>query len=230
MTGLLLLISLLLVLLNGFFVAAEFALVRAKASHFVDGDEQDSRRSKRALFEIEHIDSYLSACQLGITMASIGLGFAGEPAFSALLEPIFEPLFGASATTAISITLAFFIITVLHIIIGELAPKSFAIAAPEPVARWVSEPLHLFHVIFRPFIWTLNSIAGRLVRLFGVQPVSELELGTTGDDLRMIVAHAQMRKTLDAGEAHMLSGVFELHEHEARQVMTPIPAVVTVDV
>ena len=110
------------------------------------------------------------------------------------------------------------------------AAKSIAIASPEPVARWVAEPLHFFRVLFRPFIWALNGAANRLVRLFGVKPASELELGTTGDDLRMLVAHATVRKTLDAGEAHMLSGVFELHEHEARQVMTPIPAVVTVDV
>lgn len=230
MTALLLTVAVFLVLLNGFFVAAEFALVRAKASHLGESAESGSRASQLALQEIEQIDSYLSACQLGITLASIGLGFVGEPALGPLLEPIFEPIFGESAGVAISIAFAFLIITVLHIVIGELAPKSIAIASPEPVARWVAAPLHGFRVFFRPFIWALNGAANRLVRLLGVKPVSELELGTTGEDLRMIVAHARTRKTLDAGEAHMLSGVFELHEHEARQVMTPIPAVVTVDV
>jgi CBS domain containing-hemolysin-like protein len=230
MTGLLLATTFLLVLLNGFFVAAEFSLVRAKASHLETQAEAGSRRSQRALQSIEQIDSSLSACQLGITLASIGLGFAGEPALGHLLEPIFEPIFGESASTAAAIALAFLIITVLHIVIGELAPKSVAIAKPEPVARWVAEPLYYFRVFFRPFIWSLNGAANWLVGLFGVRPASEMELGTTGDDLRLLVAHATLRKTLDAGEAHMLSGVFELHEHEARQVMTPIPAVVTVDI
>ncbi len=230
MTALLLVVTALLVLLNGFFVAAEFSLVRAKASHLAAEAESGSRRSRRALQAIEQIDSSLSACQLGITMASIGLGFAGEPALGGLLEPLFEPLFGDEAATAAAIALAFLIITVLHIVIGELAPKSVAIASPEPVARWVARPLGVFRTVFRPLIWALNGTANSLVRLFGVRPASELELGTTGDDLRMLVAHATLRKTLDAGEAHMLSGVFELHEHEARQVMTPIPAVVTVDI
>ncbi|MFY9487562.1 MAG: hemolysin family protein [Solirubrobacterales bacterium] len=231
MTALLLLIALLLVLLNGFFVAAEFALVRARASVLEqDIEENGSKRSIKALYAVRHIDAYLSACQLGITMASIGLGFAGEPAIGHLFEPAFEDIFGEDAGLAIAVAFAFLIITVLHIVIGELAPKSVAIAIPEATARWTAMPLGFFRRLFSPFIHVLNGTANRLVGLFGIKPASEAVLGATGEDLRLLVEHGRSHRTLDAGEAHMLSGVFELHENEARNVMTPIPAVVTIDI
>ncbi len=231
MNALLLIVALLLVLLNGFFVAAEFSLVRARASVLEqDMEEHGSKRSAKALEAISQIDSYLSACQLGITMASIGLGFAGEPALGTMLEPLFDGIFGEGASVAAAITTAFIIITVLHIVIGELAPKSVAIASPEATVRWTAQPLGVFRRIFSPFIHVLNGTANRLVGLFGVRPASEMRLGATGEELRMLVEHGRSHRTLDAGEAHMLSGVFELHENEARNVMTPIPAVVTIDV
>jgi CBS domain containing-hemolysin-like protein len=230
---LLLLVTLLLVLINGLFVAAEFSLVRAKASLLetrVEEDGDDSRRTRAAITAMSQIDSYLSACQLGITMASIGLGFAGEPALGHLLEPLFGDALSDSAATAASVALAFVIITVLHIVIGELAPKSVAIAQPETTARWLSGPLSVFKRIFSPVISLLNGTANRLVGMFGIKPASEMELGATGEDLRALVEHGRSHSTLDPGEAHMLSGVFELHENQARNVMTPIPAVVTIDV
>ncbi|MBJ7458428.1 MAG: HlyC/CorC family transporter [Thermoleophilaceae bacterium] len=233
MTYLLLLVTLLLVLINGFFVAAEFSLVRAKASLLENPDEEgvnESRRNRAALTAMSQIDSYLSACQLGITLASIGLGFAGEPALGHLIEGWLGDSLSANASTAISITIAFTIITVLHIVIGELAPKSIAIAKPEQTARWLAGPLSIFKRIFSPAIVVLNGAANRLVGLFGIRPASEMELGATGEDLRALVEHGRSHSTLDPGEAHMLSGVFELHENEARNVMTPIPAVVTIDV
>lgn len=231
MTALLLVVAVLLVFINGFFVAAEFALVRARSSVLEqDVEENGSRRSAKALEAISHIDSYLSACQLGITMASIGLGFAGEPALGHIFEPLFDGVFGESAGIAVAVATAFMIITVLHIVIGELAPKSVAISIPEATARWTSGPLGVFRKFFSPLIHVLNGTANRLVGVFGIKPASELEFGATGEELRMLVEHGRSRKTLDAGEAHMLSGVFELHENEARNVMTPIPAVVTIDV
>lgn len=230
MTGLYLATAGFLVVLNGFFVAAEFSLIRSRASRLQAEADAGSRSATRAIKEIREIDSYLSACQLGITMASIGLGFVGEPALGHLFEPLMGAIFGEAAALGSSIAVAFLIITVLHIVIGELAPKSVAIATPEPVARWVAEPLHLFRVIFGPFISVLNGTANWLVGLFGVRPASEMELGVGGEDLRMMISHASTSRTLDAGEAHMLSGVFEMHEKEARQVMTPIPAVVTIDI
>lgn len=233
MSWLLLLVTLALVVINGLFVAAEFSLVRAKASLLetrVEEEGDDSRRTRAAITAMSQIDSYLSACQLGITMASIGLGFAGEPALGRLIEPLFGDTLGPKAQTAVAITIAFVIITVLHIVIGELAPKSIAIAKPETTARWLAGPLGVFRRIFAPVIVVLNGTANWLVGLFGVRPASEMELGATGADLRAMVAHGRSRATLDPGEAHMLSGVFELHESQARNVMTPIPAVVTVDI
>lgn len=233
MTYLLLFVTLLLVLINGFFVAAEFSLVRAKASlleHPEDEGVDNSRRTRAALTAMSQIDSYLSACQLGITLASIGLGFAGEPALGHLIEGWFGDSLSEGASTAISIGIAFTIITVLHIVIGELAPKSVAIAKPEQTARWLAGPLSIFKRIFHPAIVVLNGAANRLVGMFGIRPASEMELGATGEDLRALVEHGRSHSTLDPGEAHMLSGVFELHENEARNVMTPIPAVVTIDV
>ncbi|MGH2907145.1 MAG: hemolysin family protein [Solirubrobacterales bacterium] len=231
MTGLLLFVALLLVIVNGFFVAAEFSLVRARASLIEQQDEDDSsRRSRAALTAITQIDSYLSACQLGITMASIGLGFVGEPAVGHLLEPVLDGVVSDGAAVAISVAIAFTIITVLHIVIGELAPKSIAIAKPEPTALWLAGPLSVFKRIFSPAITALNGTANALVGLVGIRPASEMELGATGEDLRAIVEHGRSHRTLDPGEAHMLSGVFELHENQARNVMTPIPAVVTIDV
>lgn len=231
MTGLLLFVAAFLVLLNGFFVAAEFSLVRAKASMLEsDAEENDSRRSRAAVTAVTQIDSYLSACQLGITMASIGLGFVGEPALGHILEPLLGDVFGEATAVALTVIIAFSIITVLHIVIGELAPKSIAIARPEGTARWLAGPLSIFKRIFQPLIVVLNGTANWLVGLAGIRPASEMELGATGDELRAMVQHGRTRRTLDAGEAHMLSGVFELHENEARNVMTPIPAVVTIDI
>ncbi len=233
MSWLLLLITLLLVLVNGFFVAAEFSLVRAKASLLetqVEEGVDNSRRTRAALTAMSQIDAYLSACQLGITMASLGLGFAGEPALGHLLEPLFGDAFGERTATAVAVTLAFIIVTVLHVVVGELAPKSVAIAKPETTARWLAGPLGLFKRIFAPAIFLLNGTANWLVGLFGIRPASEMELGATGADLRALVEHGRSHATLDPGEAHMLSGVFELHENEARNVMTPIPAVVTIDI
>lgn len=233
MTWLLLLVTFLLVLINGLFVAAEFSLVRAKASLLearVEEEGDDTRRTRAALTAMTQIDSYLSACQLGITMASIGLGFAGEPALGHLIEDAFGTTFSEGTTTALAVAIAFSIITVLHIVIGELAPKSVAISQPEGVARWLAGPLSIFKRIFSPLITALNGTANWLVGLVGVRPASEMELGATGEDLRALVEHGRSHSTLDPGEAHMLSGVFELHENEARNVMTPIPAVVTIDV
>lgn len=233
MNTLLLIVTLLLVVVNGLFVAAEFSLVRAKASLLearVEEDGDDSRRTRAALSAMGQIDAYLSACQLGITMASIGLGFAGEPAIGGLLEPLFGDLFGERTTTVIAVTLAFVIITVLHIVIGELAPKSVAISRPEGVARWLAGPLGVFRRIFSPLITVLNGTANWMVGLFGVRPASEVTLGTSSADLRALIEHGRSHATLDPGEAHMLSGVFELHESQARNVMTPIPAVVTIDI
>jgi CBS domain containing-hemolysin-like protein len=219
-----------LVLLNAFFVAAEFALVRARRSKLEAMAEEGLAGTKVALAEIEDISEALSACQLGITLASIGIGFLGEPAIAKLVEPAFGGL-SHGVAVAISITIAYVLTTSLHITVGEQVPKIFAITHAERVVRRVARPLRAFRLAFRPFVALLNTVSNGILRLLGVKPeqISEGE-GGSPEELKLIIAESLQGGKIDPGEAGMLSGVFHLHEQEARQVMTPIPAVVTVDV
>jgi CBS domain containing-hemolysin-like protein len=218
-----------LVIANGFFVAAEFSLVRSRESKMEALRDEGARGAALALRQIDRIDEYLSACQLGITMASLGIGFLGEPAIARLLEDPLGNAVGHGAAVAIAIAFAYLVTTALHITFGEQVPKIYSIVKPEGTARRVARGLQLFRVVFNPLIWGLNSASNAILRALGVDPQAQLEEVTSADDLKMIIARSVTGGKLDAGEAGMLSGVFHLHEQQARQVMTPIPAVVTVD-
>jgi CBS domain containing-hemolysin-like protein len=218
-----------LVAINGFFVAAEFALVRVRREKIEAMAEEGKRSAALVIRQLDAIDRYLSACQLGITMASIGIGFLGEPALASLFEDPLGEVVGHGVAVAIAFAVAFAIATTLHITTGEQVPKIFAISRPEIVARRVARPLQWFASSFRPFEWALTKISNGMLRMFGVNAQAEFEEQTRSEDLKMLIARGVTGGTLDPGEAHMLSGVFHLHEQEARQVMTPIPAVVTVD-
>jgi CBS domain containing-hemolysin-like protein len=227
---LLLLGVLVLVAANGLFVAAEFSLVRARQERLEAMREEGSRGAELALREIERIDEYLSACQLGITMASLGIGFLGEPAIASLLEGPLGGVASHGVATAIALTLAYLVTTSLHITVGEQVPKIYSIVHAEGTARRIARPLHWYRVAFKPFIWALNSVSNWLLRAVGVDARTQFEEITSSEDLKLIIARSVHGGELDPGEAGMLSGVFHLHEQQARQVMTPIPAVVTVDV
>jgi CBS domain containing-hemolysin-like protein len=228
MTALLLVALLLLVFANGFFVAAEFSLVRSRRSR-LEALARDNPRYNRVLKQVEDMSEYLSACQFGITLASLGIGFLGEPALAELIKPIFGGLsHGVSA--AIAIALAYALATSLHITLGEQVPKIYAIVKAERVAVRVARPLDWFNSAMRPFIAVLNLASNSLLRLARIDPEAQFEEGQSPSELRFLIAQAQTGGHLDAGEAGMLQGVFHLHEQEARQVMTPIPAVVTVDI
>jgi CBS domain containing-hemolysin-like protein len=230
MTQVLLLLGVvILVGLNGFFVAAEFSLVRSRDSRLEQMRDEGLRGARLAMAEIDRIDEYLSACQLGITMASLGIGFLGEPAIASLLEDPLGNVVGHGVAVAISLFFAYFLTTSLHITVGEQVPKIYAIVNPEPVVRRVARGLHWFRVAFNPFIWLLNTASNGLLRTVGVDPRAEFDEATSAEDLKLLIARSSRGGKLDPGEAGMLSGVFHLHEQEARQVMTPIPAVVTVD-
>jgi CBS domain containing-hemolysin-like protein len=229
-TALALVALLALVAINGFFVASEFALVRVRREKIEAMADDGKRSAALVIRQLDSIDRYLSACQLGITMASIGIGFLGEPAIASLLEDPLGGVVGHGVAVAISFAIAFTIATTLHITTGEQVPKIFAIARPETVARRIARPLHWFASTFRPFEWALTKLSNGMLRLVGVNAQAEFEEETRSEDLKMLIARGVTGGTLDPGEAHMLSGVFHLHEQEARQVMTPIPAVVTVDV
>ncbi|MBA3299326.1 MAG: HlyC/CorC family transporter [Thermoleophilaceae bacterium] len=231
MTELLLLVGVaVLVAANGFFVAAEFALVRARDGKLQQMENDGARGAALAGHQLERIDEYLSACQLGITMASIGIGFMGEPAIASLLEEPLGGVVGHAAAVAISFGVAYLLVTAAHITVGEQVPKIYAITHAEETARRAARLLQAFRVTFKPFIWALNTTSNAMLRTIGVNPQAEFEEISSSDDLKMIIARSATGGKLDPGEAGMLRGVFHLHEQEARQVMTPIPAVVTVDV
>ena len=228
-TALLLLAVLVLVLLNGFFVAAEFAFVRARKAHLETDAEQGKRGAALAVTIADDLSRYLSACQLGITLTSLGIGFLGEPAIASIFEDLIGTSIPHGLSLAISLALAYLITTALHITIGEQVPKIYSIQKSEPVARFVARPLDLFTRAFHPFIQLLNGTSNAILRLIGVRTSGNLEEGETPEELKVLIQQSLIGGKLDPGEAGMLTGVFHLHEQEARQVMTPAPAVVTVD-
>jgi CBS domain containing-hemolysin-like protein len=231
MTQLLFLLGVaLLVAANAFFVAAEFALVRSRESRLEQLRDEGARGAALALRQIDRIDEYLSACQLGITMASLGIGFLGEPAIAELLDDPLGDVVGHGVAVALALAFAYVVTTSLHITAGEQVPKIYSIVHPESVARRTARGLELYRTIFNPFIWLLNSASNGILRTVGVDARAEFEEASSAEDLKLLIARSAHGGKLDPGEAGMLSGVFHLHEQEARQVMTPIPAVVTVDV
>jgi CBS domain containing-hemolysin-like protein len=227
MSVLLLVLLAVLVLLNGLFVAAEFALVRARRSRIETLAQNGLGGAEAALDELDQLDEYLSACQVGITMASIGIGFLGEPSLAHLLEPIFGGL-SHGAAVAISVAIAYALVTSIHISIGEQVPKMLAITRAEGTLRALARPLALFRALSAPFTVALTNLSNAIVRLFGVSP-ERLEEQHTEDDVKAIIRQSATGGGLDPEEAGHLAGVFHLHEQQAREVMTPIPAVVTVN-
>jgi CBS domain containing-hemolysin-like protein len=230
MTELILLLGVaVLVAANGFFVASEFALVRSRQSRLEALRDEGKKGAAAALEQVDRIDEYLSACQLGITMASLGIGFMGEPAIAALLEEPLGDVVSHGVAVAVAISIAYFITTALHITVGEQVPKIYSIVHAEGTARRTARGLHLFRAVFSPLIWLLNTASNWLLRLIGVDARAEFEEVSSSDDLKLLIAQSAHGGKIDAGEAGMLSGVFHLHEQQARQVMTPIPVVVTCD-
>jgi len=230
MTALLIAAIFVLVAVNGFFVASEFALVRASRGRLEAEANDGVRGAARAVAQQGDLSQYLSACQFGITLASLGIGFLGEPAVATLLEPLLGGPLAHGAAVAVSVAVAYILVTALHVIAGEQVPKIFAIVKAERVAKACALPLDIFEIVMRPFIAGLNGAANGVLRLMRIDPEADFDEGGTPDDLKLLISQAQVGGKLDPGEATMLEGVFHLHEQEARQVMTPIPAVVLVDV
>jgi magnesium and cobalt exporter, CNNM family len=227
MSVILLVLLLVLIAVNGFFVAGEFALVRSRRGRIEQLAEEGESGAEEAIEQLDKIDESLSACQIGITMASIGIGFLGEPSLASLLEPVFGG-FSHGVAVALSVTIAFALVTAIHISIGEQVPKMLAIHNAERTARRVSRPLQWFRAATAPVTIGLSAFSNAIVRLFGVDP-TDIEQKHTAEDLKQIIDSSRLGGTLDPGEAGHLAGVFHLHEQQAREVMTPIPAVVTVD-
>jgi CBS domain containing-hemolysin-like protein len=233
LTGQLILIAIaiLLVLLNGFFVASEFAIVKVRRTRIEELIAQGNKAARRAIQTVTHLDEYLSATQLGITMASLGLGWIGEPAFARLFEPLFSSSgrFQAVLVHSLSAGAAFVLITFLHIVLGELAPKSLAIQKTDAVVLSVSGPLILFYRLSYPFIWALNTTANAVLRLAGIRPVAEAETTHSEEEIRLILAQSTRMGILDPDEERLLERVFEFGDRSVRQIMVPAGEVVFLD-
>jgi len=212
-----------LVGLNGYFVAAEFAAVSARLTR-LQTEASSSLMARMALMVKGRLDLYLSACQLGITLASLGLGAVTEPAVAALIRPVFN-WFDVSEHTihGVSFAIAMAISTTLHITVGEQAPKSWAIVAADRILPYLAPPLVIFTYLFYPAIWLLNAASNGLLRLSGtrVEPGRHGELPHTADELKLLLANAVSHGTIEGGDERILTGAFEFSNLKARQIMTP---------
>jgi len=214
--------ALFLVALNAFFVAAEFSLVKVRKTRLAELSEVGSKQAAIALDVTEHLDAYLSACQLGITLASLGLGWLGEPAIASLLAPVFAGFKWDSVLThTVAGIIAFILITFLHIVLGELVPKSAAIRKAESLALWTAGPLKAFYQLFKPVIGALNGLANLLIKRWGIAPANESDLAHTEEELRMLVEASQRHGILDKMEGKLLDNVFEFSDRVVSEVMVP---------
>jgi len=224
-----LILATVLIAINAFFVIAEYALIRSRRARLEIMREDGVKGAGLALEQLGSINEYISAVQIGVTMTSIGIGALGAPALTAILkEPLGEVL-SHGVAIAVAAVVAFVLISSAQLVAGEMVPKFYAIDRAESVARRVARPLQGFSVLFHPFVVALTAVADRILRLLGVDMRLERG-GGSSEELKRLIAESHAGGQIDPGEAGMLTGVFHLHEQEARQVMTPIPAVVTVDI
>jgi putative hemolysin len=229
--GFRLLAVLALVLANGFFVAAEFALISVRKTRIDQLLAEGSRMARPVRRALNNPDQFIAATQLGITMASLGLGWIGEPALAALLYPLFSnlpPTISVATAHSLAVAIAFIIITSLHIVLGELAPKTVALQYPEKTAMLVAKPTELFLRAFRPFIRALNGMGWAVVKMLGMKPPSGHGLVHSEEELKMLVTASQEAGVLEEDEEQMLHRVFHFAEFTAAEMMVPrteMPAV-----
>jgi CBS domain containing-hemolysin-like protein len=216
---------------NGFFVAAEFGLVAVRRTRVEQLVNEGNALARDVRHALDHLDNYIAATQLGITLSSLALGWVGEPAVASWIEPWFVGLPGfwpQLSAHAIAVAIAFAIITTLHIILGELVPKSIALQRSEATSLVVTRPLNVFNWIFGPFIRLMNGAGNMLIRLIGLQPTSAHQLLHSEDELRMLVTASQAGGILEASEEEMIHKVFSFADKEAKQLMVPRTEIVAV--
>jgi CBS domain containing-hemolysin-like protein len=215
-------LGIVLVALNGFFVAAEFALVKVRPTQIEPLVAEGNRRATVVRHMLGHLDAYLSATQLGITLASLALGWVGEPAFAWIIRPLIGPLVGNNAhlLRSISVTVSFLVITVLHIVLGEQAPKTIAIRKAESASLLIAFPLFVFYKLTYPAIWLLNHAANALLKLIGVAPADEGEMAHDEEELRLLLSSGNAAQ-LSSQKREQLDNIFELSHRLARQIMLP---------
>jgi len=218
-----LLLALLFIIANGFFVAAEFAIIKVRPTQLAELAAAGSTRARMTRRIIKKLDSYLSATQLGVTLASLALGWVGEPSFEHLIEPRlkFLGVYSVSVAHTIAASVAFIVISSLHIIFGELGPKYLAIDKTLGTALWSSHLLRAFYVLAYPIIWMLNHSTNAILRLIGIKPASDKEMVHSQEELRLILAHSEKAGILSEENREIIEGVFQFSKRTARQIMVP---------
>ena len=217
-------LALVLVGLNAFFVAAEFALVRVRESRIVQLEQEGSARATVVRETLRDLDSYLSVCQVGITVASLALGWVGEPAVSHLIRPVLEALgiTNERIVTIIAVVLGFSAITYAHLVFGEQAPKYFSIQRAERVSLWISRPLNLFRLLLSPVVWVVNASTNFILRPWGIRLGEEMEAHSE-EELRIMISSSTASGVLDPEERDYLNKVFDFGDRVAREIMVPRP-------
>ena len=227
-----LLIALFLVLLNGFFVAAEFSIVKVRYSQIQLKAAEGNTMAKQAENIIKNLDAYLSATQLGITLASLALGWVGESALHHLIEGLFHSLdieLAASTVTTISVVCSFMLITTMHIVFGELVPKSIAIRKSEPTTLFIAYPLHLFYKVFQPFIWLMNSLSSGFLRVIKINPATDQDIHST-EELQLLVKQSADSGEIEEENYEIIKNAFDFTDHNAKQIMIPRQNISSIDI
>lgn len=211
-----------LIAFTGFFVAAEFAIVKIRSSRIDQLVAEGKRGALAAKKVTTNLDEYLSACQLGITVTAMGLGWLGEPTIEKLLHPLFEKWnLNPSISSVLTFGLAFMIMTYLHVVVGELAPKTMAIQKAERVTLLLAVPLMMFYKVMYPFIWVLNGSARVITGLFGLKPASEHEVAHTEEELRLILSDSYESGEINQAEYKYVNNIFEFDNRIAKEIMVP---------
>jgi CBS domain containing-hemolysin-like protein len=224
-----LILTAVLIAFNAFFVISEYALVRSRRARLETMRDEGLRGATLALAQQDRVTEYISACQIGVTMLSLAIGALGESTLSNLFKPVFGEVLSHGAAVVLSVAIGYGLLTIVQLIAGEMVPKLYAIDRSETIARRIAPPLGAFYTLFRPLVIAITVVSAAILRGFGVKPATGAEADSP-DELRRLIAQSYAGGKLEPNEAGMLSGVFHLHEQEARQVMTPIPAVITVDI
>ncbi len=223
---------LVLVIANGLFVATEFSYVAVRRTRVEQLAAQGHGRARLLLASLHDLDNYIAATQLGVTMSSLALGWVGEPALASVIEPPIETIFGSFAPAvahSISVATAFSIITSLHIVLGELAPKTMALQRPEATALWVTRPIAIFNQVFRPFVWLMNAAGKAVVRPFGLGPSSEHESNLSPEELELVIEASARAGLLSSSELLLARRALEFSAIQADQIMVPRTEVVALD-
>lgn len=224
-----LLLVVLFLLMNAFFVMAEFSLVRVRKSQIELLLEEGKAGAKRALHIAENVNAYLSACQLGITLASLALGWLGEPAISALFHPVFAALnLPDAAVMAISVAIGYFIMTALHVVVGELVPKSMAILNTESYALHTAGPLHAFYMLTYPIMWLFNTLTNGIMRLTGHDPSKEHD-AYSEEEIKILLEESAESGSIEQDQYQYLDNIFDLDDKDAKSIMTPRIEVMAID-